>query len=125
MTCKSLYLNCFRTWKIVVDKYQKAYYINICGRVDHQGCNADKDSSVCSTSTDDKRPKNMGSVGHKVLNSTSGTGFTLQYTGVQKACEMGSDTTWVTNIFMRCGKFLVNINFLFYNNCNNYCMLII
>ena len=59
----------------------------------------------------------MGSVGStKVLNSTSGTGFTLQYTGVQGDCEMGSHTTWITNIFMRCGKFLVNINFLFRNN---------
>ena len=70
----------------------------------------------------------MGSVGStKVLNSTSGTGFTLQYTGVQGDCEMGSHTTWITNIFMRCGKFLVNINFLFYHklNCSNYCMLVI
>ncbi|XP_020605613.1 uncharacterized protein LOC110044411 [Orbicella faveolata] len=56
------------TWKIVVDKLQKTYYINICGKVDHHGCN--KDSSVCSTSTDDKNPKNMGSV---ALSSTTPT----------------------------------------------------
>ena len=80
--------------------------------MDHLGC--DKDSSVCSTSTDDKNPKKMGSVGPKVSNSTIGTGFTLQYTGVN--CDTGSNTKWKTNIFMRCGKFLVNINFLFYNN---------
>ena len=75
----------------------------------HLGC--DKDSSVCSTSTDEKNPKKIGSVGPTVLNSTIGTGFTLQYTGVN--CDRGSK--WKTNIFMRCGKFLVNINFLFYN----------
>lgn len=66
----------------------------------------------------------MGSVGSvKVLNNTSEIGFTLQYTGTQ--CDKGSQTTWITNIFMRCGKFLVNIdNFLFYNNCRNDCMFI-
>jgi len=66
----------------------------------------------------------MGSVGPKVLNSTIRTGFTVQYTGAKDDCEMGSKTKWVTNIFLRCGKFLVNINFLFYNNCRNYCALI-
>ena len=69
----------------------------------------------------------MGSVDAKVLNNTSETGFTLQYTGIKGQCEKGSQTTWTTNIFMRCGKFLVNIdNFLFYNTCNcrNNCMFI-
>lgn len=68
----------------------------------------------------------MGSVDSRVLSSTSGTGFTVQYTGVKDGCDNGLHTTWVTNIFMRCGKFLVNINFLFYNNSSNnyYCMLI-
>jgi len=118
-------VKCFRTWKIVVDKLQKIYYINICGKVDHPRCNADAAASVCSTSADDKIPKNMGSVGAKVLNIASETGFTLQYRGSENQCEKGSQTTWITNIFMRCGKFLVNIhNFLFYNNCRNDCMFI-
>lgn len=108
-------MKCFRTWKIIVDKLQKTFYINVCGKVDHHGCNANGDSSVCSTSTDDKNPKNMGSLATKVLNSTNGPGFTVQNTGAEDDCEMGSKTTWVTNIFMRCGKFLVNINFLLQN----------
>ena len=113
-------MKCFRTWKIVVDKPQKKiYYINICGKVEHHGCNPG--AAVCSTSIDDKTPQNMGSTGAKVLNSTSG--FILQYTGIKDDCDMGSQTTWITNIFMRCGKYLVNINFLVYNNSRNSCML--
>ncbi|KAL9969231.1 hypothetical protein ACROYT_G021424 [Oculina patagonica] len=100
------------TWKIVVDKLQKAYYINVCGKVDHHNCNEKSDDwSVCSTTTDDLRPKNMGSQHPKLLKSEDGTGFIMNYTG-GPCPDMGNNKNWETNIFMRCGKVLGSPQFV-------------
>ena len=88
-----------------MDKLQKAFYINVCGPVGHDGCN---DWSVCSTSTDNKNPNKLGSQSPKFVNSTGRTGFSMTYEGGK--CDMGNGKTWETYIFMKCGKFLVSIN---------------
>ena len=101
----------FRQWKVIVDKKpEKVYYINVCASVAHGNCK--EDSSVCSTSLDDtsNSRENLGSLSKRVFKTTIGAaGFSIEYTGGSCRGRGSDDKTWSTNIFMRCGRFLVSV----------------
>ena len=98
----------FRNWKVIVDK--TIYYINVCAHVAHQN-GFDKDSSVCSSSLDDRPDtrENLGSLSKRVVNPIAdAAGFSLEYTGGECNGHSSGPKTWKTTIFMKCGKFLVS-----------------
>ena len=95
-----------RTWKVVEYNSKKAFYINVCDRVDVEKSEKCKDYAVCSTSLDGKNVENLGS---KIANKTNeAAGFRIEYRG--GGCSGRADSKpWKTTIFMRCGKFLVSL----------------
>ena len=89
-------------------KARKAFYINVCGRVDVKKC---KDSAVCSTSLDgDHSSESVENLGSKIANKTTeASGFRIEYRDGVCSGLSADPKTWKTTIFMRCGKFLVSL----------------
>lgn len=95
----------FRTWKVIGSK--REYYINVCGNAKVKKKSCPSKAAVCSPSSADSTTlQDLGS--KRQINATRDSGFDLIFTGGQ-CNEMGNNKAWETNIFMRCGKFLVSI----------------
>ena len=86
---------------------KKAFYINVCGRVDVKKC---KDCAVCSKPLDGDDSKNGENLGSKIANKTNeAAGFRIEYGGGGCSGRSADSKPWKTTIFMRCGKFLVSL----------------
>lgn len=86
---------------------KKAFYINVCGRVDVKKC---KDYAVCSTPLDGDDSSNVENLGSKIANKTNeAAGFRIEYGGGGCSGRSADSKPWKTTIFMRCGKFLVSL----------------